>query len=91
VIGYPGTAAGAVKDTIAERTPGIADTPVGAAGTLGVVTALEAADAGPVPIAFVALTVIVYVVLLSNPVIVNGLAGPVTALLGLPVDAAVAV
>jgi hypothetical protein len=41
------------------------------------VTALEAAEAGPVPMAFVAVTVKVYDVPLVNPVIVMGLDEPV--------------
>ena len=41
---------------------------------------LEAADAGPVPTAFVAFTVNVYAVPLVNPVTVIGLAGPVAVL-----------
>ena len=50
---------GAVHDTVAEPFPATADTPVGAPGTVGAlgVTAFDAADAGPVPIAFVAATV----------------------------------
>jgi hypothetical protein len=49
--------AGAVKLTWALALPGDALTPVGAPGTVYGVTGLEAADAGLVPFAFVAVTV----------------------------------
>jgi hypothetical protein len=47
----------AVHDTLAEALPRVAVTEVGAPGTLPGVTLLEGADARPVPIAFVAVTV----------------------------------
>ncbi len=53
----PPSEAGAVKLTLAEALPGVAETPVGAPGTLSGVTALEALDEGPVPALFVAVTV----------------------------------
>ena len=64
--------AGAAHDTVAEPLPAVADTPVGVPGAVGPdgVTALDAADSGPVPIAFVALTLNVYAVPLLRPVIV---------------------
>ena len=49
--------AGAVKVTEAEAAPAVADTPVGAPGTSTGVTAEEAAEAAPVPIPLVAVTV----------------------------------
>ncbi len=50
---------GAVHDTLACPSPAVADTPVGAPGTVGPVgvTALEGADSGPGPTALVAVTV----------------------------------
>ena len=51
--------AGAVQVTVAEAFPAVADTPVGALGAvlpLGV-TGADAAEAGPVPTALVAVTV----------------------------------
>ena len=60
VIALPPLDAGAVKLTLACALPAVAVTPVGAPGTvagaLGV-TALEAADAAPVPTALIACTV----------------------------------
>ena len=57
VIGLP-PLDGAVQDTVACPSPAVALTPVGAKGAVGPVgvTAAEAAESGPVPIAFVALT-----------------------------------
>ena len=50
--------AGAVQDTTAEPSPAVAETPVGASGAVAPagVTAFEAAEAGPVPTALVAVT-----------------------------------
>ena len=53
--------------------PAVAATFVGAAGMVAGVTALLTPETEPVPIAFVAVTVNVYVVPLVNPVIVMGL------------------
>ena len=53
----PPLEAGAVKLTLAEPVAGAADTPVGAPGTVTGITGLDAVDASPVPMAFVALTV----------------------------------
>jgi hypothetical protein len=81
VTGLP-PSEGAVQDTTAEPSPAVADTPVGAsgavAGAVGVTDA-DAADAGLVPTALVALTVKVYAVPLLRPVTVVLVAG------GLPV------
>jgi hypothetical protein len=62
--------AGAVQVTVACALPAVADTPVGAPGTLAGTTALEGVDAGPVPTALVAVTVNVYEVPLVSPVTV---------------------
>ena len=82
VIGLP-PSEGALQDTTAEASPAVAETPPGAAGAvagaLGVTDA-DAADAGPVPTAFVAVTVNVYAVPLLRPVTVVAVPGgdPVT-------------
>jgi hypothetical protein len=57
VIALPPFEAGAVKLTVAWALPATAVTPVGAPGTVAGVTLLDTADAGPVPIALVAVTV----------------------------------
>jgi hypothetical protein len=77
VIDDPPSLLGADHDTDADPFPAVADTPVGAPGTVGAVgvTALLATDAGPVPTAFVALTVNVYVVPFVNPDTVTVVAG----------------
>jgi len=49
--------AGGVKNTWARALPAVALTPVGAPGVVAGVTGLEAPDGGPVPEAFVAVTV----------------------------------
>ena len=56
VITPPPFDVGAVKVIVAWALPATAVTPVGAPG-VAVVTLLEGADAGPVPMAFVAVTV----------------------------------
>jgi hypothetical protein len=56
VIGLP-PSNGAVNDTEADVGPPVAVTPVGAPGAVGTTNEFEAADAGPVPTAFVAVTV----------------------------------
>src|SRR5579859_7670271 len=69
--------AGAVHVTVADALPAAAVTPAGAAGTVGAagVTVFEAADAGPVPTALVAVTVKVYVTPFVRPPIVAVVAG----------------
>ena len=57
VIALPPFDAGAVKLTVACVLPLVAVPIVGAPGVVAGVTLLEAADAGPVPITFVAVTV----------------------------------
>jgi hypothetical protein len=61
--------AGAVHDTTADPFPGTPTTPVGATGA-PTVTAPDATDGGPVPLAFFAATLNTYVVPLVSPVIV---------------------
>ncbi len=56
MIARPPFEAGAFQLTRAEPSAGLADTPVGAPGTVAGMTAFEAAEAGPVPAEFVALT-----------------------------------
>jgi hypothetical protein len=63
VIAEPPLEAGAVKLTVAWPSPGTADTPAGAPGTVEAaggadgVTAFDGEDAAPVPALFVAVTV----------------------------------
>jgi hypothetical protein len=52
----PPVDAGAVKVTVAWALPAVALTPVGAPGSAPGVTLLEMDDAGPVAVAFVAVT-----------------------------------
>jgi hypothetical protein len=68
VIAAPPSLAGAVKSTVACALPGDAMPIVGAPGTVAGVAPFDAADAGPVPIAFVAVTLNVYVVPFTRPV-----------------------
>ena len=56
-MALPPLLAGAVQVTVAEALPAVADTPVGAPGTVAGVTAVEAAEAAPVPAPLVAVTV----------------------------------
>ena len=56
-MALPPSLAGAVQLTPAEAFPAVAVTPVGAPGSVNGVTLLDAADASPGPIAFVAVTV----------------------------------
>ena len=60
MIGEPPLDEGATKATVAEALPAVAEAPVGAPGTVAGVTGLLAADAGPAPIALLAVTVNVY-------------------------------
>ena len=57
VIALPPLETGAVHETVACPSPGVAVTLVGAPGTVAGVTGAEGVDADPVPIAFVAVTV----------------------------------
>ena len=63
-----------MKATLACVLPGLAVPIVGAPGTVAGVTLFDEADAAPVPIALVAVTVKVYAVPLVNPVTVQGVA-----------------
>ena len=56
-MGKPPFDTGGENATIARPSRGLAATFVGAPGTLAGVTAFDGADAGPVPAAFVAVTV----------------------------------
>ena len=67
MIAEPPLLAGAVQVTTAEAFPGVADTPVGAPGTVLGVTAALGDDAGEVPAALVAVAVNVYAVPLVSP------------------------
>ena len=83
VITDPPLFAGAVKATVALALPAAAAPMVGAPGTVAAapgVTLFDAADAGPVPIALVAVTVNVYAVPLVRPVTEIGLAVPVAVI-----------
>ena len=66
-MALPPSLLGPVKLTKAWALPGAAVTAVGAPGTVAGVTAADAADAGPVPTALVAVTVNVYAVPLASP------------------------
>ncbi len=68
VMGDPPSLAGAVNATVACALPGVAVPIVGAPGTVAGVTLFDAAEAGPVPSAFVAVTVNVYAVPFASPV-----------------------
>ena len=71
MIALPPFEPGAVQLTPAEAFPAVAATLVGAPGTVALgVTAFEAADWGPVPVALVAATLKVYVVPFVKPLIV---------------------
>jgi hypothetical protein len=70
VIADPPLLAGAVNATVACALPGVAVPMVGAPGTVAGVTLFEAAEAAPVPIAFVAVTVNVYAVPFASPLTV---------------------
>jgi hypothetical protein len=87
-IGLPPSLAGADQLTVAVVLPASAVTLSGVPGTVAGVTALEGEDAGPVPIALVAVTVNVYDVPLTRPLTVQ----PADVLLQVaPPGAAVAV
>ena len=60
VITEPPLSVGAVNETVACPFSAVAETPVGANGTLSGIIAAEGADASDVPIEFVAVTMNVY-------------------------------
>ena len=72
VIAEPPVDAGGVNVTVACALPAVALPIVGAPGTAAGVTLLEGAEAGPVPTAFVAVTVNVYAVPLVRPLTMRG-------------------
>jgi hypothetical protein len=72
VIADPPLLAGAVNETVAEPLPATAVTLVGAPGVVAGVTEFEVLDGVLVPFALVAVTVKVYAVPLTRPVIVIG-------------------
>ena len=73
----PPLLAGAAKLKVALPLPAVALPINGASGTPIGVTMLEGADAAPVPVPFVAVTVQLYAVPLVNPDTVIGLLAPV--------------
>jgi hypothetical protein len=75
VMAEPPSDAGAANDTVACVSPGVAVTAPGASGTLTGVTLLEA-DAGPVPTAFVAVTLHATAAPFASPVTTSGEAAP---------------
>jgi hypothetical protein len=77
VIDEPPFDTGAVNEIVACPLPLVADTPVGAFGTVDGVTELLVPDEALVPFAFVAVTVNVYVVPFVKPVTVIGVDPPV--------------
>jgi hypothetical protein len=56
-MALPPLDSGAVQETRAEALAGVATTPVGGSGTVAGVTGDDGVEAGPVPTAFVAVTV----------------------------------
>jgi hypothetical protein len=72
VMAAPPSLAGGVKLTVAWALPAVAVPIVGAPGVVAGVTLLDADEAGPVPAAFVAVTVKVYAVPFVRPVTVHG-------------------
>jgi hypothetical protein len=77
VMTEPPSLTGAVKVIVASPLPATAETLVGAPGTVTGTTELLDADAAPVPTAFVAVTVKVYVVPFTSPVTISGEEPPV--------------
>jgi hypothetical protein len=71
VIGLPPSEVGAVHETSADTSLGIADTSMGASGAVGVVTEFDESEDGLVPMEFVAVTVKVYAVPFVRPVTVT--------------------
>ena len=68
VMALPPSEAGAVHEITARTSSGIADTSVGAPGTVGVVTEFDASEVALVPMEFVAVTVKVYAVPFVRPI-----------------------
>jgi hypothetical protein len=73
MIGTPPVKLGGLHASMTDALRATAETAVGESGTVAGVTELLAADAGPIPTAFVAVTVKVYGVPFVRPVTVIGL------------------
>jgi hypothetical protein len=80
-MALPPLEAGAAQEIVACPLAAVADTLVGAPGTVNGVTALEAAEVGPLPAALAAVTVNVYDVPAVRPVTVAVVAGAATVTL----------
>lgn len=72
MIGDPPFEAGGLKATVAWPLPPVAEVTVGVPGTVAAVIELEAADAGLVPTALVAVTEKLYDVPVVRPVTTTG-------------------
>ncbi len=70
MMGLPPSDCGGVHDTTADASPGLAETAVGGSGRVAGTTGVDEVDTGPVPTAFVAVTVNVYAVPFVKPVTV---------------------
>jgi hypothetical protein len=77
VIVEPPLLTGASKETVASPLPRTAETLVGAPGTVAGTIELLVPEGVPVPTAFVAVTVNVYVVPFTRPVMIIGEEPPV--------------
>jgi len=86
IIAEPLSESGAPHDKAATVPGGdtAAATETGLDGTVAGVTEAEAGEAGPLPTALLAVTVILYEVPLFSPVIVHEVAGPATRQVPLP-------
>src|SRR6188768_365962 len=80
VMGEPPFDAGGVKRNVTCPLPGTVAPIVGAPGTVAGVTLFDGADASPVPIEFVAVTVKVYALPLVRPVTVIGDVAPLATM-----------
>jgi len=75
VMGLPPSDPGAVQDTVAVALPAVADTPVGASGTVDGVTGADAVEGELLPLMLFATTWKVYGVPLVRPSTVQVVAG----------------
>src|SRR6202521_769133 len=87
LIALPPVFAGADQDTVADMFPPTAEMFAGGSGTATGTTALEGADAGPAPMAFMAVTAKVYEVPVVNPPTVAFRTAPPTVAVAPPGDA----
>jgi hypothetical protein len=78
VIAAPPFEDGADHVTVADASPAVADTAVGAPGTVAGTTVFDGADAGPGPALLAAVTVNVYAVPLVRPLTVADNVAPST-------------